>query len=33
MGGLENIDYDNETKIITKVSKEIIIDKCESEFL
>ena len=30
MGGLENIDYDNETKIITKVSKEIIIDKSES---
>ena len=30
MGGLNNIDYDNETKIITKVSKEIIIDKSES---
>ena len=33
MGGLDNKDYDNETKIITKLSKEIVIDKSESEIL
>ena len=33
MGGLNNIDYDNESKIITKLSKEIVIDKSESEMI
>ena len=33
MGGLNNIDYDNETKIISKLTKEIIIDKYESEIV